>query len=386
MKFLILDILKSRIDGSSTHRIELIENLHRIGQGVGVHVIVSDENIAKKMQSEGIIVHKIRIYYRFLFLIKYIRTLLHLRYDYPFDIIYTRNSTIGLIGMLIWIHHKTNLIYEVNTILPDECKISQHHYNIIENFWMRLRCYINTSVAKNADGIIAVTKGIKNELIRQGVDSKKIFVVENGANVDIFKPMDANISKGILGLDKNIHYVCFVGSLAPWQGVEYLINAAPSILKEIPETKFLIIGDGQMKEELISLAEKTSVFNKFIFTGSVPYEEVPTYINASDVCVALKSHLKSGYSTLKMYEYLACGKPIVASNEEGLGNVLEKTGSGIAVNRGSVENVSNAIIKLIKNKELRKSMGKNGRKLVLEKYTWNATVKQIIEACEQIIE
>ena len=74
------------------------------------------------------------------------------------------------------------------------------------------------------------------------------------------------------------------------------------------------MGDGELKNELIHLAEKMNVANKCIFTGKIPYEKVPLYINIADVCVDLKKNLPFGYSSLKLYEYMACEKPVVASN------------------------------------------------------------------------
>ncbi len=272
-------------------------------------------------------------------------------------------------------------IVEVNGSERDELKIQKtqkYLAHIIHfNWWLNL---------KLSDKIVAVSEGIKKELCEEyKIPSDKIVVINNGADTELFKPMDKEKEKAELKLDKNIHYVCFVGNLAPWQGVEYLIRSAPLILREIPDTKFLIVGDGVMKEKLIEMVKELNLENDFIFTGAVDYELVPKYINVSDVCVALKAHLKSGYSTLKMYEYLACGKPVVASNEHGLGDVLEKTVTGISVNREDFGDVANAIVKLIRNKELRGNMGENGRKLVIEKYSWNATAKQIAEVCEQII-
>ena len=104
--------------------------------------------------------------------------------------------------------------------------------------------------------------------------------------------------------------MCFVGHLAAWQGVEFLIYASPLILGKCPEIRFLVVGDGVMRDKLLELVSEFGLADKFVFTGRVPYECVPLYINAADVCVApfiRERNSKIGLSALKTYEYLACG-------------------------------------------------------------------------------
>jgi len=238
---------------------------------------------------------------------------------------------------------------------------------------------------KHAKKIVAVTKNLKEKIKElYHIPNERIVVIENGANTDLFKPMDRGKCIKELSLDESHHYVCFVGNLAPWQGVEYLIEAAPLILKKVPNTKFLIIGDGMMKEKLVSLAEKTGISDKVIFTGAVPYEEVPKYINASDVCVAPKKPLKSGYSPLKLYEYMACGKPVVASIISGF-EILEQQNAGILAEPEKPEELAEIIIKLLKDKKMREEMGKNGRGYVVKNHSWRIVAKRVAEVCEEVV-
>ena len=84
-------------------------------------------------------------------------------------------------------------------------------------------------------------------------------MVSNGANTSLFKPLEQETCRKELGLDLEIPYICFVGNLAPWQGVEYLVKAAPSILSRFPECRFLIVGDGVMKDNLLKLCRELGV-------------------------------------------------------------------------------------------------------------------------------
>ena len=140
-----------------------------------------------------------------------------------------------------------------------------------------------------------------------------------------------------LRLEESEKYVCFVGNLAAWQGVEFLIYAAPLILEKCPDVRFLVVGDGAMKNKLLEITSELGLSDKIIFTGRVPYESVPLYINAADVCVApfIKGrNAKIGLSALKTYEYLACGKPIVASSIPGVKDLIELSGGGYLCRSG----------------------------------------------------
>jgi glycosyltransferase involved in cell wall biosynthesis len=210
-------------------------------------------------------------------------------------------------------------------------------------------------------------------------------VVSNGANTSLFKPLDQRACRKELSLDPEICYICFVGNLAPWQGIEYLVKAAPSIISRFPECRFLIVGDGVMKNELLKLSRELGVEDKFIFTGVVPYDRVPIYINASDVCAApfiFARNAKIGLSPLKLYEYMACGKPVVASNISGVSDALEDSKGGIPVLPENPDALSEAVLKLLENPDLRIKLGLKGLSYVTENYSWYCVAKQVDRICK----
>ena len=222
---------------------------------------------------------------------------------------------------------------------------------------------------------------------RYRIPADKIVVIPNGANTDLFKPMDQNAVKDVLGLNHENKYVCFVGKLLPWQGLEYLVQAAPLVLEKVPEAKFLIVGDGMMQKELEAMTKKLDLEDKFVFTGSVPFEDVPKYINASDVCVAPFSRARNekiGLSPLKIYEYMACGKTVVGSDIKGVGDFLEDFNAGISFASEDYAGFAQAIIKLLLDENIRKIMGNNGRVVVIKKYSWSNTARKIINICERV--
>ena len=391
MKMFFMDIVKPpytniKIDGSDIHKWELITNSLHMGNEI--HVLC-DENCGKT-QLNKLCFHKVPKTNVFKRLI-YAMFLLQILMSYRFDILYTRtpanmNGIIGYVGKKI-IH--VPLVFEINGIAFDEQRLIRNEskaswVNIFGSMLTKLRKYKEIFMWKRADAIIVVTDGIKRFLIQYGINESIIHVIGNGANTELLMPIDRCFCLNKLGLDVRYRYVCFVGNLAPWQGVEYLIQSVPLILKSCPDARFLIIGDGIMKSEWVQLTQKLEISDKFIFTGSIPYEQVPLQINASDVCIVTKKPLKSGYSPLKLYEYMACGKPVIATRTDGF-EILEECNAGILIDPTNAQELADAVIKLLLNEDLRKQMGTKGYEFVVENHSWASVIDKVADVCENVI-
>jgi glycosyltransferase involved in cell wall biosynthesis len=301
------------------------------------------------------------------------------------DVIYRRHNLInseyilsGLFGI--------PTVKEVNGIIADESRTAGRGDRL--SLWLIDR--IERASMPRADKIIVVTSKLKDVLRDDyNVPEDRIIVIWNGANTDLFKPMDSRDARRELGLSQDSNYVLYVGSLSLWQGVEYLIKSAPLVLTDCPDTRFLVVGDGAMKEQLIALTKQLGVNDKFDFAGFVYYERVPLYVNASNVCVAPFTasfrNKRTGLSPLKLCEYLACERPVVASSISGL-EFVESYEAGILVPPESAEKLSDAIVMLLRSPELREKMGRNGRKFVVENRSWESASKKVAEVCQQAVE
>jgi len=275
------------------------------------------------------------------------------------------------------------LVMEVNGIMVDEASLknSPKLYTYMLKFCEKI-------YYSRAYKIIAVTEGLKEEITKlYNIPEEKVTVIGNGVNTEVFKPLldsfDLKKKYGLTG--KKI--VTFVGVLEPWQGLEYLVESAKKVLENKPDVVFLIIGNGPLKKILIKKARDMKIEENFVFTGSVPYEEVPIYINMSDMCVApfiLKRNDKIGISPLKIYEYMACGKAIVCSKIKNL-HFLDEIKAGILVEPENPHQISEAILKLLDNEKLRNEMGKRGREETVNNYSWDSIAKRVEDLCLSIV-
>jgi starch synthase len=291
------------------------------------------------------------------------------------DIIYCRDIFSSFCAIFIKKLWEIPVIYEVNGILSDESRARGSGRARI--FFTRIFEYV---VFKNPDVFICVTEEIK-KIIEKEHRKKKVYFVANGANTTLFKPIEN--AKELLGFDEAVHYVVYVGSFAPWQGVDVLIRAAAEVVQTVsPVTILLVGGDGE--KELRDLVNDLNLKDTVIFTGKIPHADVPLYINSSDVCVTPKRPLVSGYSPLKLYEYMACGKPVVASRIKGF-EAVETVRAGILVEPENPHDLSQALVYLLTLDDLRERMGKNGRAHVLENHSWAKVAERIDRICRETI-
>lgn len=400
---LFLDMVRplALADGSLIHRYELVGNLARFDNEI--HIFTAGKSPLSSIEN-------IRSHYippgNFLSLtLNYFSSSISLLSSETFDVLYTRNPNFGFLAGLFCKTRCKKMVYELNGIPEDEKNLLRMKYeedrlsqpdkkssfsNRCFSLHARLKLFILKKALGFSDRIIAVTPGIKANLEKvYNIPGEKIVVVSNGANTSLFKPQEQEICRKELGLDLETPYVCFVGNLAPWQGVEYLVKAAPSILSRFPECRFLIIGDGIMKDNLLKLCRELGVEGKLIFTGVVPYDRVPLYINASDICIApfiLARNAKIGLSPLKLYEYMACGKPVVASDISGVSDVLESSGGGIPVLPENPGALAEGVLNLLENPGLRKKLGSKGLSYVTENYSWYSVAKKVNEVCKSGLE
>ncbi len=206
----------------------------------------------------------------------------------------------------------------------------------------------------------------------------KTEIIHAGVDAELFRPVDSRKVREAHGIKGNI--VVYVGSMSAWHGAEHLIGVAER-MKDMDVT-FLMVGKdvAALKE----LAKRKGVPGKFVFTGFVDYKDVPAYIAAADVAVApydpagFKGMEKHGFyfSPIKIFEYMACGKPVITSNVEIVRDLIKENECGIVAEPGDIEELADKIKFILNNPELREKLGKNGRKAVLEKYSWNHVVER----------
>jgi len=169
--------------------------------------------------------------------------------------------------------------------------------------------------------------------------------------------------------------------------LEFQIRAAKLVLQEKPGVTFIIAGDGAQRQEWIELTKSLHISNSFQFPGAVPFDKAPVYINSYDICIApwdIELYNKTAGSPMKLFDYLACGKPVIASPVYGVYEIVKKYNCGAVVDVKNSELFSKTLLNLLENSKNREEMGKRGRKAVLKHFTWEKTSRKIEKVLREI--
>ncbi|MEM2001303.1 MAG: glycosyltransferase family 4 protein [Candidatus Methanomethylicaceae archaeon] len=287
------------------------------------------------------------------------------------DLVYVRLSA-GMVAPLLWCAVVgLPLFVEVNGIMALEYLMSATGVADVRKWlkvkWIRIVEGLNL---KNATGIVFVTDGLKRYYLqRYRISQENVTVINNGVDLEVFRPMDKKRSRQELGIQEEESLLGFVGLLASWQGLDDTIQAVKILRDRGVPCRLLIVGTGPEEVRLRVLAQELGVSDKVMFAGAVDWERVPLYINASDICLVCKKKLVSGTSPLKLYEYMACARPIVATDVPGL-DVVANVGVGVLAKAGSPESIADAIEELIRRRHEWEDMGMRGRSYVDMNASW----------------
>jgi len=255
-----------------------------------------------------------------------------------YDFIYHRHDLFGS-GVPSTLVADCPLILEVNGSSLKEHSLRGSISGLTARYLDRYERY----VVSQADRIICVSPKLASEFAARGVPRCRLFVVENGCDTDQFAPIDD--AKRRLDMRDDMHYVGFVGSLSRWHGLERLIETVPLVLDEQPCTRLIIVGDGPRRQLLTDLVTDCGLEDKVEFVGSVPHNRVPLYMSAFDVGTVLKHPSVPG-SPLKLYEYLACGTPVLATNDEDF-ELLVDNGAGRLVEYNNLNDIADGLLSLL---------------------------------------
>ncbi len=287
------------------------------------------------------------------------------------DIIYSRLGIVTGIYIILTkliFRNKIKIITEQNGWIGPEAKDSGKPkllYQIGES--------IQKWASKLSDSIRAVSEGIREYLISMNVTGNKIFVIGNGTNIDHFKPV----------ADPSCFHFGFIGNIAKWQGIEWLIKSFTLLLKDKPMTTLIIGGSGPQEADCVKLAHDYDIISNVFFAGQIPYSDTNHFINSIQICMAPflprgSSSDNKALSPLKIRDYAACGKPIISSRIPGL-EEIEEAGFGILVEPGNVEELKNAMQYLLENPKLVSKMGHKARAYAEKYYSWDIIAKRISE-------
>jgi len=234
-------------------------------------------------------------------------------------------------------------------------------------------------MVKQAKVITATSEFLRKITAKYAPESRKIHVIPFGVDCELFSPT----KKGKNFLNPETITLGFVKHLRPKYGPEYLIVAMPRIIAHYANTYLIMVGSGEMEQELKRRVRKLGIQDKVEFTGDIPHEQVPSIMSKIDILV-MPSVFESESFGVAALEASAMEIPVVATKVGGVPEVVEDGSTGILVPPRNSDKLAEAIVKLIKNPQLRVQMGKRGRELVLKKYRWESNAADMQRLYESL--
>jgi len=248
--------------------------------------------------------------------------------------------------------------------------------------------FIEKKVYSGVDVILTLTPGLSRYVVDLGADQAKVGLLPMPVDTNLFQPSpDSAEIRQQWGLSDKAQIIVFIGTLFEFSGLDVLIHQFPEIVRQIPEAKLLIVGDGPQRPKLEGIIAELGLKEQVIITGFQPYQTMPQYINLAAVCINpfLTTDATRNILPGKIVQYLACGKPVIATPLPGTIAVIAGEHQGVVyVNNGG--DMVEKMLSLLKSTERRQQLGDAGLNYVRQVHSYEAIAHQLESRLKEAIE
>ncbi len=279
-----------------------------------------------------------------------------------FDLIYAHNVVAGFPALLVAKLKGKPIVFDMDDILTGYSK---------NRFIYNLGPAMDYFTAKHSDLIIVMSRYLEKKLRSKKINH--IYNIPHGVDLSIFKPEKWRKD-----------FIVYAGGIEKNDGVLLVPRAAKKVLKIFPHERFLFLGDGRDLPNLKRIVKEENLENHFIFKGWIDHKEVPRYLSRSKIglITSLKSIATEASSTLRAYEYMASGLPVIVPDLDGMVEQVDNGTRGLIFKCGDAEDLADKILLLLENRALCEKLSMQGRKYISSNCDWDKNAKKIVEICE----
>lgn len=369
--------------GASTHILHNLRGL--VDGGHGVHLITPNDGLLSPEDTiAGARVTRIPQDLSQNFLARAVHfgksVLAHLALHPDYDIVHFRNIWDGfhITQNKKKLGYKT--LFEVNGLPSIELK---YHYPGMDAELLAKIKEQELATLHLSDALICPSNVTRDYIASLGLNRKLVTVIPNGVGPSDFpaSPLPARDGRAPLLL--------YIGTLADWQGLDIVIKALPKILEQQP-VKLKIVGRGRSRQRkmLAKQIRKLGLEEHVIVEPAVPHHEVPRLISGADICVAPLAlndrNVTQGACPIKILEYMAAGRPLIASNMPIVRELVREDVDGLLFSPNDPEDLARQANLLLKDAELSKRLAESAAAQVREKFTWHASQKKLLKVVERL--
>ncbi|MEM9773164.1 MAG: glycosyltransferase family 4 protein [Chloroflexota bacterium] len=294
-----------------------------------------------------------------------------------FDVFYERYWLLNYGGLIASKWLGAPLILEINGDVFKEyemlgIELSDRQWRVIH--WLNRRLF------HMADHVVTVSEPLRQKWIeRFDLPPEKVTAIDNGAHVDLFAA-DYELSDLKAKYSLNGEPIAaFVGTFRLWHGLDLVVDAFEAVAKAHPKAKLLLIGDGPQYDEIQQLVADKGLSDRVVFTGKLPHSEVPKVLKLAQVALVNPklSPASAAQSPLKLFEYMAGGKAVIAPNVPNIQKVVSHGENGLLIPPNDSEALSAAMLSSLSDPELCEKLGKKAQAKALAEFSWDTTVEKI---------
>jgi glycosyltransferase involved in cell wall biosynthesis len=299
------------------------------------------------------------------------------------DILFNRLELYYFSGL--WLSRLLNL----PLVVEADCPPTYEHDTFYGKDYLHLGnlpTRIEVANLRAADTVIVISNVLKNYYAELGIPEEKMHVIPNAADPNKFRPApkDRELAEKYQLADKVV--VGWIGSLVGWSGVESLMDTARHILSIRPNVCFMMVGGGKNQEFFRKELQTGALASRVILPGTVPHSEVPRYLSCMDVVLAPYPKLEFWYaSSMKIFEYMAAGKAVVATAVGQVAEIIEDGINGYLFDPDSGSELREKIELLVDSSEARHRVGERARRDIEEKWNWENNAKKMIALFEEVL-
>ncbi len=229
---------------------------------------------------------------------------------------------------------------------------------------------------RSARKVIVVVEESIDRLVKMGIPRQKNVVVQNTSDPEELK----NVPDGCINANvpSGRSTISYVGGFTRHRGLDTLIREMPLILRKIPNAHLVLVGDGEMKIELVKLCNRLNIDRNVTFTGWVPFEEAMDYIKSSDVCAIPYHRTRQTNKSFphKLGQYMCFGKPVLVSDVDSLKRIVHESKCGIVFEASNPRDLAEKLVEAAEQASL-KEMGVNAKTAAETELNWSRTSERL---------
>lgn len=280
---------------------------------------------------------------------------------------------VGIPALAAARRHRLPLVYEVRD-LWENASVDRGRFAPTSARY-RLTRQLETTLCRGADAVVTICRSLGDELAPRCGETP-LFVQPNGVDLGRFTPSPPqDASRGRWGV-RGKRVITYLGAFQPYEGIDLLIGAMPRILSEVPDARLLVVGAGGVEEALKAQAEALALGDRILFTGRIQHELVQEIYALSDVLVYPRAHTRTTALTtpLKPLEAMAMARPVIVSDVPALLELVTPDETGVVFRHGDAASLTGAIVRVLRDGELRRALGERARRWVERERGWDRIV------------